>query len=172
MTEVLHRKVRWRSARLHLVGLIWIPIYIATYQPIDSITSQIWYAISGERRSQGAPGFSEWITPAISACVTTPIISIGLAIISLLLIWKVSHDVHLFVDLAGRSTINLLLSINLYFLILFVLGIMIPIILLFGLLPLLGLLLPLAHIALASWGAISAWNGQVYAPLLTIKFLK
>lgn len=172
MTEVLHSKVRWRAVRLHLAGLIWVPIYFATYEPISLITSQIWHAIYGTRPSQGAPGVGEWATAFISYFVTIPTVSIGLAIVSLLLIWKVPHDGHLFVDLAGKSTINLLLSINLYSLIILMLGIVVPIMAWLGLLHVLGLLLSFGHIALTSWGAISAWKGQVYVPPLTIKFFR
>ena len=172
MTEALHSKVRWRAVRLHLAGLIWVPIYFATYEPISLITSQIWHAIYGTRPSQGAPGVGEWATAFISYFVTIPTVSIGLAIVSLLLIWKVPHDGHFFVDLAGKSTINLLLSINLYSLIILILGIIIPIMGWFGLLHVLGLFLLFGHIVLTSWGAMSAWKGQVYVPPLTIKFFR
>ena len=172
MTEVLHSKVRWRAVRLHLAGLIWIPSYLVTYEPISSITSQIWHAIYGTSPSRGAPGVGEWATAFISVFVTIPTVSIGLAIVSLLLIWKVPHDGHLFIDIAGKSTINLLLSINLYYLIIFVLVPIIPIMAWLGLFHVLGLFLSFEHIVLTSWGAISAWNGQVYVPPLTIKFFR
>ena len=172
MTEVLHSKVRWRAVRLHLAGLIWIPSYLVTYEPISSITSQIWHAIYGISPSRGALGVGEWATAFISVFVTIPTVSIGLAIVSLLLIWKVPHDGHLFIDLAGKSTINLLLSINLYYLIIFVLATIIPIMAWLGLFHVLGLLLSFGHIVLTMWGASSAWKGQVYVPPLTIKFFR
>lgn len=172
MAQLLDSKVRRRAVSLHLAGLIWIPSYLVTYVPISSITSQIWHAIYGTRPSQGAPGVGEWATAFISAFVTVPTVSIGLAIVSLLLIWKVPHDGHLFVDLAGKSTINLLLSINLYYLIIFVLVPIIPIMAWLGLFHVLGLFLLCWHIALTDWGATSAWKGQVYVPPLTIKFFR
>jgi uncharacterized Tic20 family protein len=172
MTEALPENLRWRAVILHLIGLIWIPICLAIYVPVFLITDQIWNMISGTQPSKGAPGLREWTVSLVSTLFTIPTVSIGLTIVLLLLVWKNSHNTHSFADLAGRSTINILLSINLYYLMLFLLGVVMPILYFFGLLILLALLPPLGHSIFAIYGAVSVWKGQVYRSPMTIKFFK
>jgi uncharacterized Tic20 family protein len=172
MTEVLPKKVCWRAASLHLAGLIWIPICLATYVPIFWISNQIWNVISGTLPSQGSPGAREWTISIISFLFTIPTVSIVLAMILLFLIWKINREPHSFIDLAGRSTMNIFLSIILYYLILFLLGIMMPILHFFGLTILLALLPPFAHSIFAISGAEAAGKGQAYRSPITIKFFK
>ena len=172
MTEVLPRKVRWLAARLHLAGLVWIPLCLATYTPVFSITDQIWSSISGTRPSQGAPSVREWAISLVSFLFTIPTVSIGLAIILLLLVWRIDRKVHPSIGQAGRSTINMLLSINLYYLILFLVSAMFPLLHFFGLSSLLAVIPPFVHSGFALTGFKSVLDGKVYSSPTPIKFVK
>ena len=159
MTEVLPRKVRWLAARLYLAGLVWIPICLATYRPVFSITDQIWSSISGTRPSQGSPSVREWAISLVSFLFTIPTVSIGLAIILLLLVWRIDRKVHPSIGQAGRSTINMLLSINLYYLILFLVSAMFPLLHFFGLSLLLALIPPFVHSGFAIRACLRSFRG-------------
>jgi uncharacterized Tic20 family protein len=162
MNELLPKKICRLAGYLHLAGLMWIPIGMM-------ITVLIFASMN-----QGYLLF-------FLGLFVIPIIGMSLTSLLIFLIWRTNRSAHSFIDLAGRSIINFMLSTCLCVVILFTIAgmscglstisqnwvVSIWLLTSWLILP----LLLLGHFCLAIIGAIHAWKGRVYSYPLTIKFL-
>lgn len=93
-SQPLSLNTRLRAATCHLASLAWVPIELILYPLIKIVNRDLaWVGI---------------------ARFYTPIVSMILATLIVILRWRVSQRVHPFIDRSGRCATNFMLSSSLY----------------------------------------------------------
>jgi uncharacterized Tic20 family protein len=164
-------KIRYRAMACHLLGLAWVPITFILYLSL--------YLIPISSSGKGDVVLALFIVFTIF-----PLISIVLTTVLVWVFWRLSRNIHAFVDLSGREITNFMLSNSLYMLIIVTLTAMTC-----GIISLeesirnfvgsfapyllvLGAIILILHFLCIIIGTIQTGKGKIYHYPLSIHFLE